>query len=209
MPFHTLLQSNLVSGFYGLQVSPNSAMSLRASVEADVWAHFRMTSLKFRLHPGTFSGTPLSAGYIGGLQDTPPTTIPQVMELLPSTYLSDEVTKPTEWVSVGKGELAGPFPWYKTVGGSADPTEESPGSIYIAGTSTDAFALEIRGVFEFKTAVAAANTPVAIKARQQLHRDRVTSEVGRERAVLLRLLGLDPRKLALLQQESPQTDSTV
>ena len=126
-PFHTLYSTVLSAGVLPIAVTP-VGLSPRASIEADCWAHFRLKRLAFRLFPASTAASNVGqgAGFIGGIQDTPPTTITQVMELLPSTYIGADQTCPTEWVHVPRSDLAGPIPWYKTVAGTADPTEESP-----------------------------------------------------------------------------------
>jgi len=167
-PFHYVLNASLVAGVSNFPLSPNASVSPRAVVEADTWAHFRVRRLKFRLHPDPTSGNAVSsaAGYVGGIQDTVPATVGAITELLPSAFLSGGTSLPTEWVVVTAKDLAGPLPWYKTIPGSADPTEEAPGTICVAGVSTDTYAIEFRGVFEFKVAVSTANTPLMVEARR-------------------------------------------
>jgi len=188
MPFHFFFSTAMVGGTLNLTCTPAN-FSSRAGVEADAWAHFKVRNLRFRLHPNTDSGlNPRAAGWVGGVQDTPPSTITQVMELLPSTIITDNQTTPSDWVSVPKADLAGPFPWYKTVAGAADPTEESPGAIIIAGTGTEVIQLEIRGIFEFKTSVATANTPAARMLRERVRAERLASLTQKEKEVLLKIL---------------------
>jgi hypothetical protein len=98
-------------------------------------------------------------------------------------------TNPTNWVSVPKSELAGPFPWYKTIPGGTDVTEELPGVIYVAGTTTDPYTMEVSGVFEFKSSIATNNTPAAVVLKQQLRDVRVRSALERRRAEMLAVLG--------------------
>ncbi len=178
VPFHYVLVSALVAGTQNFTVGPNGNVSPRMSAEADTWAHYRIRKFKFRLHPdpSAAQSNAVAAGFCGGIQDTPPATIAAVTELVPSAYLAGGTSVPTEWVEVSQSELAGPLPWYKSIPGTADATEEYPGSISICGTGTDTYSLEMRGVFEFKTAVATANTPEELKLREalrQLAMDRV------------------------------------
>ncbi len=146
-------------------------------------------SLRFRSHP---QGLNRAIGYVGGVQDTPPATTANVAELLPSVPQTSNATCPTEWVSPSKGDLAGPLPWYKTIPGSADATEEAPGYIVVAGSGTDAYNLEIRGVFEFKTAVATANTPLEIKLAAERMAIRASRMALSQRAAMLHLLSTTP-----------------
>lgn len=172
---------------FGFAIYPTSFP--RVLAEADGWAHFRVLRLKFRLHCLASTTGVQVAGYIGGVQDTGPSTVSAVSELIPSTVITSRQTTPSPWVNVSKSDLAGPFPWYKSVPGAADPTEESPGAVYIAGDgATDAFAVEFAGVMEFKVAAATANTPQEIKliAELRLLRQKVHKEKRRED--LLRVL---------------------
>lgn len=197
IPFHLYNRQAIAGGVLSIVATP-AAMSPRAAVEADAWAHFRIASLKFRLHPTGGITNDQSAGFVGGIQDTPPTTIAQVSELLPSVVLGGDTTTPTEWCSVPKSDLAGPLPWYKSVAGTTDPTEESPGALIVVGTGTDVFGLEYKGVFEFKTSVATANTPMQRKLHAQLREERVAGELARQRELLLRLLSSPTGPTALV-----------
>jgi len=193
MPFRYVLNAAMTAGTAALVVSP--ALTARATTEADAWAHFRVRKLRFRLHPRAV----LSAvGYVGGVQDTTPSSVAQIVELIPSTYIAGNTTIPSSWVSVPQKDLAGPFPWYKTVAGGADPTEEAPGVICIGGTSTDAFSLEFEVTFEFKTSVATANTPVALQLRERVRSERIMREFAVERNRLLKILGVSPTALTSL-----------
>lgn len=195
-PFHTLYNGNLVAGQAGVPVAPNASITPRGLIEADAWAHFRVKSFMFRLLPvGTF----VSAGYVGGVQDSPPATVNQVAELLPSCLMTVNQLCPTEWVRVGKSDLAGPFPWYKSLPGAADPTEEAPGLLFICGSGTDAFYLEIRGVLEFKTSVASANTPWAVTARNRAREERTRAMLNNERSLLMKILSASPAGTAQSQ----------
>ncbi len=72
--------------------------------------------------------------------------------------------------------LAGYQPWYKTVVGTPDPSAEVQGTIYINGTSTDSYSLELRGVYEFKNPVNAGSTPALIReALLRRERERLMS----------------------------------
>lgn len=186
VPFHFCFNQALAAGIGGSPFTPS--IFPRLAVEADAWAHFRVTRLSFRLHPTSPKTVAQAACFIGGLQDTPPGTFSAISEVLSSVVNAVGSTAPSEWCHVQKSELAGPFPWYKSVAGAADSTEESPGSFQVVGTGTETFTLEFRGIFEFKTAVATTNTPVALAARQQLHMERVNAERALARSTLLRIL---------------------
>jgi hypothetical protein len=81
------------------------------------------------------------------------------------------------------------LPWYKTIQGSADATEEAPGQLCYAGTSTETIVVEIVGVFEFKGAVATANTPAALKLREELRALRQSRVDAMEKERLIAVLG--------------------
>lgn len=187
IPFHTYSHANLVASTNQILVQPSASLSPRCFAEADAWAHFRVKMLKFRLHPFTRTGD-LLVGYVGGVQDTSPASLTQVGELLPSAILGMTATVPTEWVNVTGSELAGPFPWYKSVPGTADPTEESPGVIVLYGGGTDGFTLEIKGVIEFKTAVATGNTPLERERILKCREERVLGIRAAERDRILKVL---------------------
>lgn len=193
LPFHVVSAFPLVAGVQNIATIPGG-LSARAGAVADTWAHYRIKKLKFRLHPTEAAGLAQAAGFCGGVQDTQPATILQIGELIPSTVLAGDTTHPTEWVNVPRQDLAGPLPWYKTVAGAADPTEEQPGIICIAGTGTDAVLFEARGVYEFKTSVNTANTPAEMALRAELRAARLARMREVERAKLLTVLSPGPSK---------------
>lgn len=199
VPFHNVVVGALVAGVSGFLASPNATMSARSATEADAWAHFRIRSLKFRLRvdPGVANATDLAAGFVGGVQDTSPASIANVVELLPSVYLAGGETIPTEWMVVPKADLSGPLPWYKTIPGTADATEEAPGAISIVGNGTSSFALEVRGVFEFKVSVATANTPKALALRRELSQLRTEKALEMQRDRLLSAITPRTKEAAL------------
>ncbi len=170
--FHGLLSVATAGAgpFYNnVPLSPtgfNSFGLTRLLAEADPWAHFRFRELKFRLYPQ--SGTNASVGWLGGYQDNLPTSIASVMELGPSVLTLQACTQPTDWCVVPKADLAGPFPWYKTVPGTADPTEEQPGFLMVVGAANYTANIEVRGVIEYKTAVVATATPMEMELRKKI-----------------------------------------
>jgi len=194
MPFHTLISAAEVAGASSVLGNPAGlGNSGRLLTEADGWAHFRLKKLAFRLHPQIGMAAQFTvAGWVGGIQDTAPATAGAVTDLIPSCVEGQDATVPTEWVRVPKSDLAGPLPWYKSVQGTADATEEAPGQIVIAGSGTDVFILEIRGVIEFKVAVATANTPAEIALRTRLRAERVAQQKESAQRRVLALLGCSP-----------------
>jgi len=194
MPFHTFLQQALSSGAAVIIGNPSGLSNGgRMLTEADAWAHFRLKKLSFRMHPNALAaGTFITAGWVGGVQDTPPASAGNVMDLIPSCVYAKTSTVPTEWVRVPKQDLAGPLPWYKTIAGSADATEEAPGELVFGGTTTDAALVEIRGVIEFKTSVSTANTPAEVALRARLRAERLAREHEVAQKRVLALLGCQP-----------------
>jgi hypothetical protein len=188
VPFHSVINSALAAGVASFSGSPSSGISSRAGTEADAWCHYRILKLRFRVLPSAATPVQTSAGWVGGIQDTPPTTLAQIGELLPSTILGAGQTAPSEWITVPPNDLKGPLPWYKTIPGTADATEESPGALVIAGTGTNIYLLEVRGVYEFKTSVNTGNTPAELALRDKIRKERVQLHQDRERERLLRAL---------------------
>lgn len=192
-PFHSVWAIGSVTAT-NLPLAPNSTLTPRGAIEADSWAHFRVLRFKFRVLSNSVvtNQMNLALGYIGGVQDTPPASASAVMELIPSVLYPATQTIPTRWVTVPKEDLVGPFPWYKTVLGTAGTTEEAPG--YLAavpsqytGTNGTVY-VEVYGLFEFKTSVATANTPVAIALRSRVREERVKTADDDERARIVKLL---------------------
>ncbi len=167
VPFHVRLALAMTSGAVQTPLTPSQISSSRLAAEADNWAHFRWQNVKFRVHHGAITGD-VAVGFVGGVQDTLPSTLATVSELIPATYYGSTYTVPSEWINVPKQDLAGPLPWYKALPGAASNVEELPGYLCMAGAGTDTVVVELRGVCVFKTAVAPANTPLAIELRQKL-----------------------------------------
>lgn len=194
MPFHSIVPITSV-GSTVLTATPTN-LSARAGSEADAWGHFKMTKLAFRILPqsgvSAANTYDLILGYVGGVQDTQPATVANIGELLPSVYSPSTQTIPSNWVHVPRVDLAGPLPWYKSIAGTADATEEAPGSLCIyatqaAGTNGTRY-IELVGEFVFKTSVATANTPAAVMARKAVHDWRLKKVDDDERDRIIRLL---------------------
>jgi len=190
LEFHFLLATTLTSGAATILMNAGllGSFSSRIGTEADFWAHFRFKQLRFRLRVTPSTVAAQFAGFVGGVQDTPPGTAQAVMELLPSCMMDLDQTVPSEWITVSRSELAGPLPWYKTIQGTADSTEEAPGQLVVVGTGSEAFGVELRGVIEFKTAVSTANTPMAIRLRALARAERLEAERERESRAIRAIL---------------------
>lgn len=191
IPFHQIVTNAFVAGLFGFSAHP-TGVGGRILTEADAWAHFRWRRFSFRLlRVGTVTSAQ-AAGWVGGVQDTSPSTIAQVAELLPSTLLQGTSTVPSSWVHVRKVDLSGPFTWYKTLPGTADATEEAPAIISVVGTGTETFFLEIRGEIEFKTGVSTGNTPEELALRERLRQIRSERERAMAAASIQRLMCVVP-----------------
>jgi hypothetical protein len=190
LEYHFLFASTFTAGVFGLSANPTTmgTFATRLIAQADLWSHFRHRSLKFRLRVTPSTTAQQFVGFVGGVQDTPPATAQAIMELLPSVMMDVDQTIPSEWMSVPRADLAGPLPWYKAVPGAADATEESPGTLIVVGTGSEAFAVEVRGVMEFKTGLSTANTPLFMQARLLMRAERLRLERERESLRLRQLL---------------------
>jgi len=194
VPFHHL--SSLVQSTTSTAINVNpTGLSTRMLAIADNYCAFRLRALKFRLLPNTNVTNNINVGYVGGVQDTPPTTEAQIMELENAVTLavgtSSAASVPTEWVKVPLNELAGVFPWYKTVPGAADVTEELPGQIIVRCNGTSQLAnLEIRGVMEFKDPLDAGNTPVLSDLKLKIRAEVSRIAADKKRDELLKTLSL-------------------
>jgi hypothetical protein len=160
---------------------------------ADNYAQFRVDKLAFRVHPMAAEANGyLAFGYVGGVQDTFPATLAAIGELISSNVLGASEQVPTGWVKPTKQELAGPFPWYHSVVGTMDATEESPGTLVFYPQSTGSFMFEIKGVLTFKISVGGGNTPAQLKLMKELRELRAAKAAEDERARLVRVLGGQP-----------------
>lgn len=219
MSFHQVITGTLTAGAVAIAGNP-TGIGGRILVEADAWAHFRWRSLHFRLcRIGTVTSAQI-AGWTGGIQDTAVGTLAQAAEILPSVVLQGTATVPTKWVKVRRDDLNGPFPWYKAIPGSADPTEEAPGNFFVTGTGTDGYYIEFKGVVQFKVGVAAGNTPEELALRKRLREIRIERERAFARENITRVFSnlrnkpLDARSLhaipaAALSPASAPTASSV
>jgi len=191
MPFHYVLNASTAANVYGFAMQPSTNFGTRILAEADAWTLFRMKSLKFRLLPAGTNN--FAACYVPGVQDTPPATLAQVVELESAVYLSAPQTSPTNWSSVGKADLQGAIPWYHSIPGGPTSVEEAPGTFVVAcSAAVAAFFLEIRGVIEFKGAAAIGNTPMALAAIRTLREEQRRLRDDRIRNDLVKALSKTP-----------------
>lgn len=188
--FHLIVVGSDAATQILLNLNPSNmgSYSTRLLAQADTWAHYRVLGLKFRLHPTVLTNATVVAGYVGGVQDVPPANSNSLMEVIPSTVKGSQQSVPTSWVTVSRKDLAGPLPWYKSLLGGADATEESPGLIVLIHITSVEYFLEVFIEYEFKTAVATANSPAQLQLLRELVQSRRNQELVSERDRLLRVL---------------------
>jgi len=177
VPFHKLINGTLSSGVFPVTVNP-ATLGTRLGVIADGFEEYRITRLKFRLHPGGTAAKGADAqvaAFYPGVIDTTAGTVTDVSEVVNSTVMGSRATTPSAWCTVDRATLSGPFSWYKSLASTLDTSEENQGQITVAGNVTDTFQLELAGAIEFKGSSATANTPMALEAIRQRQRERLLS----------------------------------
>lgn len=149
---------------------------------AEVYEFYRVTRLRYRLNPVSTITASIGAAYIAGVVDNAPTAMAEVAQSQHCAIITPNHSLPTAWKSVPPSALRSYAAWCKTVVGSPDPDTEIQGRIYLAGTTTDPYEIEVELTFEFRTPVATLVTPA----------ERGAIECAKERARLLKLMGLTP-----------------
>jgi hypothetical protein len=184
--FSAYISAALVAGANNLALNP--AVTSRLAAIGDTYEFYRLKALKFRLHPNGTQTSVAGAAWQAGVIDTAPATVAQLAEGVNNTLLGSRATVPSAWCQVPRKDLAGAFPWYKSVQGTPDVSEEIVGYIFLTGTTTEAYNLEVRGVMEFKQAIAPANTPMEIELRSRLRMERQQAQAAKEREALMKVL---------------------
>lgn len=213
MPFHVVYRQGVVATNQVFNFVLNGNALGRASTVADSWALFRLKKLRFRIMPVAVTatvGSPptyVAIGYVTSIPDTNPATFGQVTELTNSTLIaitatngsiaiSDGQTMPSNWVEISGDDLHGPFPWYKSIPGTADATEEAPGQISVAYDAvaptsyTGTFAIEVEGVVEFKGGVDIVQSGTSLDSEllAKVRADRIERARMVERTKILSIL---------------------
>ncbi len=189
MPFHVMTSVTLAAASASVAVQPAN-LGARILTEADAWALYRLKSFRFRLYPVPAIAAADAMGWADSVPDTLPNTIGTIGVLVPSVLQTAGQSIPTEWMSIPAKSLQGPFPWYKTVAGTADVTEEVVGTLCFAGGATDTLYYELRGEIEFKGALPTTSTPLALELRSKLREERRNALLERERKELLKVFSL-------------------
>lgn len=169
--FHELIRTTLTAGGGGATLVPtqfNTPLTV-----SDGFALYRFSRLEFRLIPEGTRTQAISAGYYPGTVDTVPANSSQVAVVLSSCVLGSAQTTPTEWVKLGASDLRGYIPWYKTKVGTPADQFEIQGNVYVAGSGTDPYCLEVRGICEFKNQLSVSQTPMVRDRLGKDDRDRL------------------------------------
>lgn len=161
IPFHFVFASVATATQFALQPS---VLGNRVSGQADSWSEFRVTKLKFRLHPMGSSGGVQAMCFVPGIPDTMPATYNAVTAPPDSVIMASAQTTPTSWMSVARSNLHGYNDWFKTIAGVPDPTTEIQGYLCLmCGVAGTQYA-EIRGVIQFQGPIDTASTPMLRRA---------------------------------------------
>lgn len=169
-------EAALSSGTATIQVSP--ALCAQSAQYADAFQMYKVTSLRFRLYRSTTLLSTQVACFLPGVTDNSPTTTTTAAAIPHSAILPLTATVPTRWSSIPSRDLRSYMSWYKTIVGSPDAAEEIQGNIYIRGSSSDFYAIEIDAIMVFRDSVPTGITPA--------ERGRIATLKEKER--LLRIL---------------------
>ncbi len=170
-----LLTSTLSAGKATVDLNPTTLGSGRLVGVADGFALYRLVKARFRLinnNTGVTAGSIQGACILPGITDTAPSNAVQVCVVPGHTILGAGSTIPSKWVTVSGAAIKGPLPWYKTVPGTPDPFDESQCSLFIVGTSSDTYAVEIQLWYEFRDPVETNSTPALVRNQQEIMRRR-------------------------------------
>lgn len=185
--FSHMINQTLVSGAVTLTCNP--ATFGRVNSVADTFELYRIAALKYRIHPYVVASATTfqkAVAFYPGITDTAPTSCEEVAQNIYRCIMGGGQVTPTQWAHVSKTALRGMFPWYKTIPGSLDPSEENVGYFFLRGTGSEVVCIEFEGVFEFKGPVSTGSTPAL----------RVQQAVARERQRLLQILSQSPQREA-------------
>ncbi len=170
VPFHASILGSLAAGVGSFNLSPSLITHTGIASIADAFELYRVSKLSYRLLRAPGITAPQAAAYYPDITDTPPNTLDQNGENVNSTLLSQAATVPTDWVHLSPvAESA--LKWYKTIQGTMDSWDEIQGIIYVTGSVTESYLLEVKGVYEFKGQADPGNTPELREKRRQARLD--------------------------------------
>ncbi len=179
---HKNLLGSLTTGI-GVQSLEPINIGVGTSV-ADVYEFYKIVGLRYRLHPPqTAPGSHQVASYLAGVVDSASNLGTDNLAQSPHCVtLAARATVPTPWCKVPKSALSSYADWYKTVPGTTGADVEIQGNMYLAGSGTDGFLLEMKITYLFKGPIVASATPKL----------RAEAALLREQQRLLRILQWTP-----------------
>lgn len=154
--FHLTFAGTLsgVTGNSVLNMAPQSMTGV--SEVADQFDLFRLTQLKYRLHPMDPADTTFqTAAYVPDV-DTQTVTTAQNSESPLCVTQTPFCGVPSRWMNVPRSQLKGMLDWYKCSPDSGAAEFEVQGRITIAGGLSDNYILEYDGIIEFKNPVSSS-----------------------------------------------------
>lgn len=164
---------------------------------ADNFMEYRVTKLKFRLHPNAALTGAQAVGFASGVETTNATTVETALETECSCLLAAKTTLPSSWVNVPSAALKGPRDWYMANGGGSSQSDAQQFELHICGTGTDAYLVEVRGVCELRSPVNQTDTPALRELRAQEAAIRARERAERKRRELLGALQGDLKSSTL------------
>ncbi len=187
--FHANYLGTLAAGVGSFNLSPSLIPHTAIASMADAFELYRVTKLSWRLH--RVSSTNQSAAFYPDITDTPPNTLDQAGENITASLLSSSQTVPSDWSTVNPSSMTA-LKWFKTIQGTMDSFDEIQGIIYVTGSTTESFLLEVKGVYEFKGQADPGNTP-------EMREKRRLARLDRQRQLLLNILSAkaEPTGLAV------------
>lgn len=167
VPCHGRISNSLTSGLFSQSLAPTLFSTITAI--SDVFEMYRFTNLKYRMLPAGGTVIPTGSqvcGYLPGVIDTASgLTVGSLIQSRHTCFITERQVTPTPWIKVPRAVLQSYGNWYKTVVGTPDVATEIQGGIYVAGTGTDSFVVEVSAVIEFKDLVVAGATPMIARDR--------------------------------------------
>lgn len=168
-PFRYITSGALGTGVSQQFMNADSFGTRLASV-ADTFDLYRIVRLRYRLLPNSTRTVLQQAAWYPGIVDVQPSGIIEISTNMTGVALGSSQTVPTSWMNVSPSTLKGYSVWYKSRIGTPETSEELQGTIYITGTGSETYTLELEALFEFKNALAPANAP---ELRDKRERDRI------------------------------------
>jgi len=199
IPFHLYWTGALTAGVSSLAVNPDNLG--RMTSIGDTFALYRATDMRLRLFPDAARTGTQILSWIPGVTDTAPSTVIFASYALSSVVLGATMTVPSAELRLNSNDLRSYTPWLKTKAGTPDVDVENQGTLYINGTGTDIFGIEIRGILEFKNPIAVGSTPAE---KEML----IKRELLREKTRLLAILSTPDEKPKATKPESVKSGFT-